>query len=158
MTENSEFVKLFPPNIQKFERKLICKLFSSDFFWTRWKKSNFGLKFNESLCFADIEVQRERNFIVDMLRCHWTELNYELLTNITKFSELWKIHQKLFENDAFLLSDNTVVGTATTINGIVITPIYSFFRVGYNKTVIDDMCSRWVYRPSEKYIPSIQYK
>lgn len=31
-------------------------------------------------------------------------------------------------------------------------------RIGYNKTVTDEMCSQWKYRPSEKYIASIQYK
>lgn len=30
-------------------------------------------------------------------------------------------------------------------------------RAGYNKTVTDEMCSQWKYRPSEKYIASIQY-
>ncbi|XP_055305045.1 acidic phospholipase A2 PA4-like isoform X2 [Sitodiplosis mosellana] len=37
-------------------------------------------------------------------------------------------------------------------------PCSTHQRVGYNKTKVDEMCSQWKYRPSEKYIPSIQYK
>uniref|UniRef100_A0A182LWP9 phospholipase A2 n=1 Tax=Anopheles culicifacies TaxID=139723 RepID=A0A182LWP9_9DIPT len=31
-------------------------------------------------------------------------------------------------------------------------------RVGFNETEADELCSRWKYRPSEKYIPIMQQK
>ncbi|KAG4077400.1 hypothetical protein HA402_009801 [Bradysia odoriphaga] len=37
-------------------------------------------------------------------------------------------------------------------------PCSVFQRAGYNKTVTDELCSQWKFRPSEKYISSLPYK
>ncbi|XP_037049791.1 acidic phospholipase A2 PA4 isoform X1 [Bradysia coprophila] len=37
-------------------------------------------------------------------------------------------------------------------------PCSVYQRAGYNKTVTDELCSQWKFRPSEKYISSLPYK